>query len=141
MRLLITTIIIIFTINLSNAQDSSANTLKLHFEVTKYYKGDIFFALYNSEDNHMDDVPFRSAEVKVKKGKAEVILESLESGYYSFSYFHDVNSNGELDTNFVGVPKEPYGFSNGKKGKLGPPDFEDCKIRIEQNVNLEINIK
>lgn len=130
-----------FNITALQAQGSTENTLNLNFEITEESEGQIFFALYNSEDNHMADEPFRSAEVDVINSKAEVVVENLKSGEYSFSYFHDVNSNGELDTNFVGVPKEPYGFSNGEKGRLGPPDFEDCKININEDTTINLTIK
>lgn len=141
MRLFALTMIMILNVSALKAQNSNGYTLKINFEITKDDKGQMFFALYNSEDNHMADEPFRSAEIEVNNGKAEVVIENLESGEYSFSYFHDVNSNGELDTNLVGIPKEPYGFSNGEKGRLGPPDFEDCKIKIENDLKLEISIK
>jgi uncharacterized protein (DUF2141 family) len=49
-------------------------------------------------------------------------------GTYAVSVLHDVNSNGDLDTNFLGIPKEPLGFSNGAKPKMGPPSFDAAKF-------------
>jgi len=140
MRIFLITTILLLNLNVLFAQNNEKNTLTLNFEITKYDEGQILFALYNSENNHME-VTLNTAEVKVENGKAEVMVKNLKSGYYSFSYFHDVDSNGELDSNFMGIPKEPYGFSNGEKGKLGPPSFEDCKIKIENDLNIEISIK
>jgi uncharacterized protein (DUF2141 family) len=112
----------------------------LSFEITKDNKGQILFAIYDSAESHMES-ELKTSTVKVENNKAKITVNNLKKGYYSFSYFHDVNSNGELDTNLVGIPKEPYGFSNGEKGRLGPPDFEDCKIKIDSDISLEISIK
>jgi uncharacterized protein (DUF2141 family) len=135
------TIFLITNIIMLQSQITTGNTLKLNFELTEQNNSQILVALYNSEENHMSNNPFKSAQVEVKNGKAEVVLDVLESGYYSFSYYHDINSNEKLDKNFVGVPTEPYGFSNGEKGRLGPPDFKDCKIYIEKDTTIKINIK
>jgi uncharacterized protein (DUF2141 family) len=140
MRLLAMTMILILNVSALKAQSSDGFTLKINFKITKFDEGQILFALYDSEANHME-VTLKTAEAKVENEKAEVIIKNLKSGYYSFSYFHDVDSNGELDSNFMGIPKEPYGFSNGEKGRLGPPSFEDCKIKIENDLNIEISIK
>lgn len=140
MKTLMMISIVILNVTMLNAQNSYTFTLTLNFEVTKHDKGQILFALYDSEQNHMEET-FKTAEAKVENGKAKISIKNLKSGYYSFSYFHDLDSNGELDTNLVGIPKEPYGFSNGEKGKFGPPDFEDCKIKIDSDINLEISIK
>jgi len=41
-------------------------------------------------------------------------------GKYAVSVFHDENSNGKLDTNFLGIPREGVGASNNAKGHFGP---------------------
>jgi uncharacterized protein (DUF2141 family) len=132
--------ILMLQLNLLHAQNTKTNTLTLNFEITTSDEGQMLFALYDSATNHMQNT-LKTAKVKIENGKAQIIVSDLKSGDYSFSYFHDVNSNGELDTNLVGIPKEPYGFSNGEKGRLGPPDFEDCKIKIEKDLNINISIK
>jgi uncharacterized protein (DUF2141 family) len=46
------------------------------------------------------------------------------------SVFHDENSNGKLDTNFMGIPREGVGASNDAKGHLGPPKFNAAAFRF-----------
>lgn len=66
---------------------------------------------------------FRSAGFAPGQAAAvEVALPGLPSGRYALAAFQDFNGNGELDTNFMGVPQEPYGFSNYTVG--GPLSFE-----------------
>jgi uncharacterized protein (DUF2141 family) len=38
--------------------------------------------------------------------------------------FHDENSNGKLDTNLLGIPREGVSASNNAKGHFGPPKFD-----------------
>jgi len=47
------------------------------------------------------------------------------------SSFTSENSNGRLDKTFWGVPTEPYGFSNGARGVLGSPKFDDATITLD----------
>lgn len=41
-----------------------------------------------------------------------VKFAQLPAGRYAVQVMHDANDNGKLDTNFVGMPTEAYGFSN-----------------------------
>lgn len=51
-------------------------------------------------------------------------------GTYAIKVFHDVNDNGKLDTNWLGIPTEPYGFSNDAMGMFGPPSFEQASFKV-----------
>ena len=93
-------------------EKSKTNTLTVEFTITKYNKGSMLFALYDSETNYMKSA-MHNAKVKVENNKAIVTIENLNKGIYGFSFFHDVNNDGKLNKNFLGIPKEPYGFSNG----------------------------
>ena len=72
-----------------------------------------------------------------------IVLEEIPEGEYAIAVFHDENTNGKLDTNFLGIPKEQYGFSNHAKGQMKPPKFEDAKFKLtnEQNKFVTINMK
>ena len=39
--------------------------------------------------------------------------------------------NGKLDTNWVGIPKEGYGFSNDVKALLGAPPFSAARFKYD----------
>jgi uncharacterized protein (DUF2141 family) len=67
-----------------------------------------------------------------------LVFKDLPDGQYAVRFIHDENSNKKLDTNFIGIPKEGFGFSNDAFGRFGPKDFEewlfpvagDSKIRL-----------
>ena len=55
------------------------------------------------------------------------------TGTYAIGVFHDVNGNNSLDTNFLGIPKEQYGFGNDATGSFGPPSFNDAAITVPKD--------
>ena len=71
-----------------------------------------------------------------------VQFDNLPEGEYAVSVFHDLNSNGKLDSNAVGMPTEPYGFSNNAAGNFGPPSFDAAKIKLDQSktaISIRVN--
>lgn len=66
-------------------------------------------------------------------GKMMVEIPGLPYGDYALAIFHDLNANGKLDRNMLGIPTEPYGFSGGAKAKWSAPDFEDARFSFTSN--------
>ena len=56
----------------------------------------------------------------------------LEPGEYGAFVYHDPNVIAEFDKNFVGIPKEPYAFSQDFD-KMKRPGFEQCKFVVDQD--------
>ena len=56
--------------------------------------------------------------------KAVCEFSGIAPGAYAVSVFHDENSNGKLDTKFMGIPREGVGASNNARGHFGPPKFD-----------------
>jgi uncharacterized protein (DUF2141 family) len=63
----------------------------------------------------------------------------IEPGTYAIAVYHDENSNGKLDSNFIGIPREGVGFSNNAKGHMGPPKFDAAAFRFSGGA-LELKI-
>lgn len=89
------------------------------------------------------DSSFRSERaVPIHGGKARVVLSRVPYGTYAVKVFHDENSNGALDTNLVGFPKEGFGFSNDAMGRFGPPRFDEAAFRVDApRHRIEITIR
>lgn len=68
---------------------------------------------------------------ELKAGEVmRVNLAHLPNGQYAVAVFQDINGNGSLDANIVGMPTEPFGFSNNARGTFGPPDFSDVMFSV-----------
>jgi len=105
-------------------------------------RGTVLVQLANSAADYGDDKDaFRFAEVKPAGGRATVTFEEIPFGDYAVKVFHDENDNKKIDIGWRG-PKEPYGFSNGARGLMGPPSFADAKVTLSApTLRLEIALK
>jgi len=80
--------------------------------------------------------------IKVRKNQARCDFEDIPPGTYAMAVIHDENMNGKLDTNWLGVPTEGYGFSNNATGVLGPPPYSAASFRYDgQTVQLTMSLK
>ena len=107
-------------------------SLSIEFEGLKTEKGKLFVALYNSEEDFLKN-EMKGLVVEISNGKASASFDNLEKGIYAISSFYDKNDNGKMDTNFIGIPKEPVALSNNAKGKFGPPKYRDAKFNISKS--------
>ena len=103
-------------------------------------KGTVRMALYGGEKNFLKS-PIDKKEVKVSGNSVTVVFENLKLDDYGISVFHDVDDNKKLDKGFMGVPNEPYGFSNNARGQFGPPAFEKAKISVSANTKASIKVE
>jgi len=53
--------------------------------------------------------------------------------------YQDRNNNKKSDKNFLGIPKEKYGFSGRRV--FGKPSFNDAKIVLKLKTTILINLK
>jgi uncharacterized protein (DUF2141 family) len=106
-------------------------------------RGSVMIQLARGEsDFESDDVAFRSAIVKVEDTRAVGVFEGVPYGEYAIKIFHDENGNQKLDTNFIGMPKEKFGFSNDALGRFGPPSYEQARFRFEsETATIEIEMR
>jgi uncharacterized protein (DUF2141 family) len=101
-----------------------AGDLTVKIQHVRSDRGSILAALYDSEASFMNQPSARATfKVKAAKGEVQYVFHDLPPGQYALSVFHDENDNGRLDKNFLGFPKEGYGFSSDSKGSGGPPAF------------------
>lgn len=75
-----------------------------------------------------------------KDGRVLIKLQDLPEGSVGLSVFHDVNGNGRLDSNAMGMPKEPYGFSNNAAGVFGPPKFEKAQFEVKAGARIGVQL-
>lgn len=107
----------------------------------KDVKGQIFVAVYDNENNYMQvNEALYSKSMSVTQ-PIESIFIPLNDGKYSITIFHDLDGSQSLTKNFLGIPKEPYGFSNNVQGFAGPPDFSDALIETKVGERYRIMLR
>lgn len=118
------------------AQENSLD-LMIKVENIGSQEGKIRIALYDSEDNFLNK-EINAGEVDASLGSVLHKFTNLRPGTYAISLFHDEDGDGKLNSNFMGIPSEPYAFSNNAKGMFGPPDFDECKFEITNTREITI---
>ena len=103
-------------------------------------RGEIRAALFKNQKGFDTDSPVEQKSVP-SASSLEITFTGLAPGRYGVAAYQDLNQNKKLDTNFFGLPTEPYGFSQNAQGKMGPPSFEDFSIEVpESGAQTQIEI-
>ena len=63
-------------------------------------------------------------------GDQTTVNLNLPAGRYAIAVLHDENSNHKLDRNFLGYPKEGFGFTNNPKVHLTAPSFDTTAVAL-----------
>jgi uncharacterized protein (DUF2141 family) len=107
-------------------------------------KGVAQVTLFSSADGFPDkpDLAFMHGSSPIVGGESQITFEQVPFGTYGVGVVHDENANENMDTNFLGKPREGYGASNDARGRFGPPSFQDARVSVEQHaVTIPISIK
>jgi uncharacterized protein (DUF2141 family) len=81
--------------------------------------------------------PIASADVPVSGAVMTITLKDIPPGRYAIESFQDVNVNGKMDTSWIGLPLEPYGFSRDAKAILSKPGFSSVSFALAPGANSQ----
>jgi len=93
--------------------------------------GKVYVGIYNSSDAYKNGNALKSYVLE-SSNPILTITEMVPEGEYLVSIYQDTNQNKKLDTNILGIPKEPVGISN-YDGKGIPGGFDKMKMRINKD--------
>ena len=104
-------------------------------------KGQMLCALFSSADAFPTKADKAVARLTAKIAERQAVCDftGVATGTYAVSVEHDENSNGKLDRNFIGMPREGVGASNDAKGHMGPPKFSAACFQYKGG-RLELKI-
>jgi len=99
-------------------------------------KGKVHIAVFNDSDTWLNksvySVRLPINEDNCKESTCVWKIENVSYDDYGIAAFHDINGNGEMDTNFIGLPQEAYGFSNNETSAFGlPPSWKKAKFNVK----------
>ena len=107
-------------------------TLVIHVQNVSPKGGILRLGLYD-EARYPDD---KSAPVAFADVKA-VTLNNIAPGTYAIQAYQDANSNDRMDTSWIGLPLEPYGFSRNARPVLSKPGFARTKFDVADGMNMQ----
>lgn len=116
------------------AQSQTAN-ITFTVNNVKSNKGTVKVCLFNTETGFPEkpNLAFKCVNTTAIKGVMQIKIEGITPDNYAIAAFQDENNDEKVNTNFLGIPKEPTGASNGAKGKMGPPKFGDAVLGIDKS--------
>jgi uncharacterized protein (DUF2141 family) len=134
-----------FLISSALAQTQAPQENQIHVEINGLHndKGQAVCSLFSSAGDFpkKTDKALAHSTSLISNRHAICEFAGVAPGTYAVSVFHDEDSNGKLDTNFMGVPREGVGASNDAKGHLGPPKFNAAAFRFAGGrLDLKITI-
>jgi uncharacterized protein (DUF2141 family) len=114
------------------AQEPPENLIHVEIIGLRNDKGQVRCAIYLSADGFpkKSDKALAHAISSISDRYAVCEFPGVNAGTYAISVFHDENSNGKLDTNFMGIPREGVGASNNARGHLGPPKLSSTQLHF-----------
>jgi uncharacterized protein (DUF2141 family) len=112
---------------------SAQSSLTVEIVTLESNKGVVIVDLLDTNEETMMD---KTSEIS--DNTCTIVFNDLKDGSYAVRYFHDENNNGELDTNFIGIPKEGFGFSNDAFGKFGPKKFKEWLFEVSGDTNIRM---
>lgn len=114
------------------AEDAASPTGRVSLEISGIVSagGEIAVALYAQDGAWLGSNPVVAQRVPVSQGVMTIVFEDIAPGRYAASVYQDINANGALDTGFMGIPSEPYGFTAGAAARFGPPAFDAAAFDV-----------
>ena len=119
---------------------AAGNTLSIQVQGVSTRTGQIMLSLCTQTEYGAGDRCAYGAIVPIRDIGRPIIINNIPNGTYGVKMMHDVNGNGQLDTNAMGIPREPYGFSNNARGRFGPAKFEDAAFIIDKSTAISIRL-
>ncbi|MBT79635.1 MAG: hypothetical protein CL587_04505 [Alteromonadaceae bacterium] len=138
MKVLVSTFTLLASLTGFNA---GAANIDITFSDLSHQSGQLYVALYNSSSAMKSRQHFQSQIITVYKGSQKTVFADVPEGQYGVMVFQDLDGNNTLNSNLLGIPTEPYGFSTNPH-VMGPPSFDDIAFAVtEANVSLTITME
>lgn len=137
--------IIILYLFLFSFQSIAADTFSISVDIKNLRNdfGRVKIHLFNNDDGFptKGKKAYITRFLPISQLKASCEFANLPQGSYAIAYFHDENENSLLDTNWIGLPSEGFGFSNDAFNLLSLPSFNDAKIELRENIQISLKTR
>lgn len=103
--------------------------LELKVENVKEAVGSLRLGIYGSADDFRKTA-VKEVQVPASGSPAVIRVPGLAAGDYAIAIYHDRNGNQKLDSNLLGIPNEPYGFSGSGRNLGGPATWQQARFSL-----------
>ena len=127
-----------------SASPASANTLIIDVDGLRNRKGQVCLSVFAASTGFPSKTTnaVQSQCMKITDATVRMTLRQLQPGNYAVAVLHDANNDRRANRNFLGIPKEGFGFSQNPAIRFGPPKFGASAFPvIGSSTNIQIHIK
>ncbi|WP_235297651.1 DUF2141 domain-containing protein [Portibacter marinus] len=122
------------------SENSNGNVI-VHVTDIPEIKGEVLVGIYDSRRTWRKVKKVLKYEIKKVEDDREVlVLEDIPAGTYAIAIFQDFNGNRKFDYNWVGVPKEPFGFSTNFMVNNRAPRYKEVTFTHPGDQDTEMEI-
>lgn len=122
----------------------NAQTANLTINITSISEpsGVIQVGLYNTSSAFPKvDKELIALRIDADSSTVTYTFADLPYGDYAIAFYHDVNSDGKCNRNWIGIPTEDYGFSNDVRVRFSAPSFEITKFSHTEDQEIFMTMK
>ena len=124
----------------SSGIDSS---IEVQIEGLQSAEGQICYSLFDRGKGFPDseDDKLRAECFSIEEQLPVLTVDNLHGGTYAMALFHDVNGDGKLNSNFLGIPQEGFGFSQNPEVTTSPPSFGESAVLVVGETELQVQLR
>jgi uncharacterized protein (DUF2141 family) len=125
--------------------DALAAELTITVDNLRNDRGQVILCVFSAENSDKASFPdcvrgrpVRQGKAIISGGKVVMTYTGLKDGVYAVAAVHDENGNGQLDTNFLGIPTEGIAISMNPR-LMGKPSFDEARFEIKGKTAITVN--
>ena len=120
-----------------------AQNIELNISGIGSLEGRLLIGIFKDQESFRKELYYKQLIIPKSdvSEKSLTITLDMEPGVYGFTLLDDENSNGKMDFNFIGIPREGYGFAEYYHKGLTRPHFDLFKQEILKNKKYRFEIK
>ncbi len=109
----------------------------------KAQRSNLLIAVFESPAGFpKSDQSTHTTTIEAEGEKVELSLSLPINCPIAIAVFQDLDGNKMISKSSIGIPIEPYGFSNNARGLFGPPTFQQSVVRLKEGSDtLEITVR
>lgn len=123
----------------SSAEAGGETALDVPVHTVRSGDGTVFVALYDRPHWLQPGRFVTATKVRAHKGTVYARFRGVRPGRYGIAVFHDENNNGKVDTNFLGLPKEGFGFS--RITPMRKPSFDETSFELKKRARAPVRLR
>jgi uncharacterized protein (DUF2141 family) len=112
------------------SEDITPTRLSVTITNVKAGQGSLSIGIYR--ENTWLSQTVAGGDIPASDDAVTAVFDLPGGGAYAVAVYQDLDGDGKMKSGFMGLPAEPYGFSNNAPIRFGPPKWEAARVDITE---------